>query len=176
MRSGTSFVGSMRYVILPQAVRNAVPALVNHTVSLFKNTSLAMAIGVAELTHVVREVDSRSFRTFEVYAVGTALYLVFSLLLMGPRRHSVPPLSLGHEPLMAAVFEHPARQLAVTAGRSVSIRAAGRDRSDAGAVRARDRAGFSAQRAVGAGSAVALRRVSLACHCVGLCHPRRPRC
>ncbi len=78
---GHSFVGSMRYVILPQAVRNAVPALVNHTVSLFKNTSLAMAIGVAELTHVVREVDSRSFRTFEVYAVGTALYLVFSLLL-----------------------------------------------------------------------------------------------
>ena len=79
---GHSFVGSMRYVILPQAVRNAVPALVNHTVSLFKNSSLAMAIGVAELTHVVREVESRSFRTFEVYAVGTALYLGFSLLLM----------------------------------------------------------------------------------------------
>lgn len=79
---GHSYVGSMRYVILPQAVRNAVPALVNHTVSLFKNSSLAMAIGVAELTHVVREVESRSFRTFEVYAVATVLYLAFSLLLM----------------------------------------------------------------------------------------------
>lgn len=79
---GHSYVGSMRYVILPQAVRNAIPALVNHTVSLFKNSSLAMAIGVAELTHVAREVESRSFRTFEVYAVATLLYLVFSLLLM----------------------------------------------------------------------------------------------
>jgi polar amino acid transport system permease protein len=79
---GHSYVGAMRYVILPQAVRNAIPALVNHTVSLFKNTSLAMAIGVAELTHVVREVESRSFRTFEVYAIGTAFYLSVSLLLM----------------------------------------------------------------------------------------------
>jgi polar amino acid transport system permease protein len=79
---GHSYVGSMRYVILPQAVRNAIPALVNHTVSLFKNSSLAMAIGVAELTHVAREVESRSFRTFEIYAVATILYLAFSLLLM----------------------------------------------------------------------------------------------
>ena len=79
---GHSYVGSMRYVILPQAVRNAIPALVNHTVSLFKNSSLAMAIGVAELTHVAREVESRSFRTFEIYAVATVLYLVVSLLLM----------------------------------------------------------------------------------------------
>lgn len=80
---GHSYIGSMRYVILPQAMRNAIPALVNHTVSLFKNSSLAMAIGVSELTHVVREVESRSFRTFEVYAVATILYLAFSLLLMG---------------------------------------------------------------------------------------------
>jgi polar amino acid transport system permease protein len=79
---GHSYVGSMRYVILPQAIRNAIPALVNHTVSLFKNSSLAMAIGVAELTHAMREVESRSFRTFEVYAIGTVLYLVTSLLIM----------------------------------------------------------------------------------------------
>ena len=79
---GHSYVGSMRYVILPQAIRNAIPALVNHTVSLFKNSSLAMAIGVTELTHVIREVESRSFRTFEIYAIGTVIYLTVSLLLM----------------------------------------------------------------------------------------------
>lgn len=79
---GHSYVGTMRYVVLPQAVRNAIPALVNHTVSLFKNSSLAMVIGVSELTHAVREIDSRSFRTFEAYAVGTVLYLSVSLLLM----------------------------------------------------------------------------------------------
>jgi len=79
---GHSYTGSMRHVVLPQAVRNAVPALVNHTVSLFKNSSLAMAIGVAELTYTVREIESQSFRTFEAYLLATVLYLAFSLLLM----------------------------------------------------------------------------------------------
>ena len=85
----------MRYVILPQAVRNAIPALVNHTVSLFKNTSLAMAIGVTELTHVVREVENRSFRTFEIYTVGTAFYLARLAPADGGRRRSGPALPAG---------------------------------------------------------------------------------
>ena len=79
---GHGFIGSMRYVILPQAIRNAIPALVNHSVSLFKNSSLAMAIGVAELTHAVKEVESQSFRAFEAYSVATVLYLVLSLVIM----------------------------------------------------------------------------------------------
>jgi polar amino acid transport system permease protein len=80
---GHGYVGAMRYVILPQAIRNAIPALVNHTVSLFKNSSLAMAIGVTELTHMIREVESRSFLTFEAYTIATVLYLGTSLVLMG---------------------------------------------------------------------------------------------
>ncbi len=79
---GHSYIGSMRYVILPQAIRNAIPALVNHTVSLFKNTSLGMVIGVTEITHVVQEIESRTFQTFKIYAIGTAFYLTVSLLLM----------------------------------------------------------------------------------------------
>ena len=57
-------------------------ALVNHSVSLFKNSSLAMAIGVAELTHAVKEIESQSFRTFEAYLLATLMYLGFSLLIM----------------------------------------------------------------------------------------------
>jgi polar amino acid transport system permease protein len=79
---GHSFVGAMRHVLMPQAVRNALPALVNHSVSLFKNSSLAMAIGVAELTHAVKEVESLSFRTFEAYLLATVMYLIVSLLIM----------------------------------------------------------------------------------------------
>jgi polar amino acid transport system permease protein len=79
---GHSYVSAMTYILLPQAVRNAMPALVNHTVSLFKNSSLAMAIGVAELTHSVKEVENQSFRAFETYLIATVLYLVCSLLLM----------------------------------------------------------------------------------------------
>jgi len=91
---GHGYLSAMRFVILPQAVRNAVPALVNHSVSLFKNSSLAMAIGVAELTHAVKEIESQSFRTFEVYLVATVLYLAFSMLIMAggswlSRRYSV---------------------------------------------------------------------------------------
>jgi polar amino acid transport system permease protein len=79
---GHSYIGSMRHVMLPQAIRNAVPALVNHSVSLFKNSSLAMAIGVSELTYAVKEIESETFRAFEAYSVATVLYLFFSLLIM----------------------------------------------------------------------------------------------
>jgi polar amino acid transport system permease protein len=79
---GHSYVSSMRHVMMPQAVRNALPALVNHTASLFKNSSLAMAIGVAELTHAVKEVENLSFRAFEAYLLATVMYLAFSLMFM----------------------------------------------------------------------------------------------
>ena len=67
---------------MPQVIRNAVPALVNHSVSLFKNSSLAMAIGAAELTHAVKEIESSSFRAFETYLIATIIYLAISLVLM----------------------------------------------------------------------------------------------
>ncbi|MBS0341052.1 MAG: amino acid ABC transporter permease [Proteobacteria bacterium] len=79
---GHSYIGAMRFVLMPQAIRNAIPALVNHSVSLFKNSSLAMAIGAAELTHAVKELESRTFRTFEVFLIATVVYLVISLFIM----------------------------------------------------------------------------------------------
>lgn len=80
---GMGYVRAMWSVILPQGIRNALPALINHTVLLFKNTSLAMVIGVAELTYVTRDIENQTFRTFEAYFVATIGYLFFSLLLMG---------------------------------------------------------------------------------------------
>ncbi|WP_129990877.1 amino acid ABC transporter permease [Rahnella sp. CFA14(1/10)] len=79
---GMSYTRSLRSVILPQGIRNALPSLLNHTVLLFKNTSLAMVIGVAELTYVTRDIENQTFRTFESYLVASAGYLFFSLLLM----------------------------------------------------------------------------------------------
>ena len=61
----------MGYVMLPQAIRIAIPPLINQTLLLFKNTSLAMAIGVGELTYRTREVESYTFKTFEAFAVAT---------------------------------------------------------------------------------------------------------
>ncbi|MCU5772136.1 amino acid ABC transporter permease [Erwiniaceae bacterium BAC15a-03b] len=79
---GMGYVRAMRSVILPQGIRNALPSLLNHTVLLFKNTSLAMVIGVAELTYVTRDIENKTFRTFESYLVASVGYLFFSLLLM----------------------------------------------------------------------------------------------
>lgn len=79
---GLTYLQSLKLVVLPQAVRVALPALVNCTVLLFKNTSLAMAVGVAELTYVTREIESQSFRTVEVYIFATSVYLAISLLIM----------------------------------------------------------------------------------------------
>jgi polar amino acid transport system permease protein len=79
---GFGYLGAMGYVVLPQAIRIAVPPLINQTLLLFKNTSLAMAIGVGELTYRTREVESYTFKTFEAFAVATAIYLAISFGIM----------------------------------------------------------------------------------------------
>ncbi|MFM0470507.1 amino acid ABC transporter permease [Paraburkholderia strydomiana] len=80
---GLSYFKTMRHVVLPQAIRVATPPLINHSVLLFKNTSLAMAIGAAELSYASREVENHTFRTFESYLVATLVYLTISLCIMG---------------------------------------------------------------------------------------------
>lgn len=79
---GLSYLQTMRKVMMPQAFRIAIPTLVNQTLLLFKNTSLAMAIGVAELTKAAREIENVTFKVFEAYAAVTVIYLVLSLLIM----------------------------------------------------------------------------------------------
>ncbi|WP_250517831.1 amino acid ABC transporter permease [Caballeronia sp. INDeC2] len=79
---GLNFFKAMRYVVLPQALRNAIPPMVNHAVLLFKNTSLAMAIGAAELTYVTRKIENETFLSFETYLVATVVYLALSLAIM----------------------------------------------------------------------------------------------
>lgn len=79
---GFGSVSSMVYIILPQAFRAALPTLVNNTVVLFKNTSMAMAIGVAELTYVTKEIENATFLTFPTYAIATLFYIGGSLCIM----------------------------------------------------------------------------------------------
>jgi polar amino acid transport system permease protein len=79
---GLNFLNGMRFVVLPQALRNAIPPMVNHAVLLFKNTSLAMAIGAAELTYVTRQIENETFLSFESYFVATVIYLGLSLVIM----------------------------------------------------------------------------------------------
>lgn len=79
---GLNYLQAMRKVILPQAFVVSIPTLTNQTLLLFKNTSLAMAIGLIELTGAGREIESATFKTFEIYLVVTVIYLAISLCLM----------------------------------------------------------------------------------------------
>ncbi len=81
--AGFSFLRSMQYIILPQAVRITVPPLINQFLNLMKNSSLAMTIGVAELTYQARQVESYTFKGYEAFTAATVIYLVMSLVLTG---------------------------------------------------------------------------------------------
>lgn len=77
--SGFSYLRSMQYIILPQAVRITVPPLVNQFLNLTKNSSLVMTIGVMELTYQARQVESYTFKGFEAFTAATVVYVVLSL-------------------------------------------------------------------------------------------------
>lgn len=72
---GMTRLTSLRYVILPQAVRSATPSLAGQYMNIVKNSSLTMAIGVAELSYMSRQVDTESFRTFQAFGTATVLYV-----------------------------------------------------------------------------------------------------
>lgn len=78
---GFSWLHTMIYIVLPQAIRATAPPLLNNTLLIFKNTSIAMAIGVQELTYQTRTVENATFATFEVFALTTTIYLTGSILL-----------------------------------------------------------------------------------------------
>ncbi|WP_040368083.1 amino acid ABC transporter permease [Paucidesulfovibrio longus] len=80
--SGLSHVQAMRFVILPQALRNMIPSFVNQFVSLTKDTSLAYIIGVNELMRTAVQVDNRETRiSFEIYITIAILYFVVCYIL-----------------------------------------------------------------------------------------------
>lgn len=70
-----------RYVILPQAIRIVVPPLGTRCIHNLKNTSLALVIGVPELTWTVRQVESITFRGFEMTTLVTAVYVTLCLTM-----------------------------------------------------------------------------------------------
>jgi polar amino acid transport system permease protein len=71
---GLSFFEQLRYVIVPQAVRIAIPPTVGFLVQLIKNTSLGAVIGFVELTREGQLVNAATYRPLTVYLVVAAIY------------------------------------------------------------------------------------------------------
>jgi His/Glu/Gln/Arg/opine family amino acid ABC transporter permease subunit len=69
---------ALRFVVLPQAIRNMVPSLVTQMIVLFKDTSLASIIGYVDLTKAAQIVNNREIRPFELYLFIAVVYFAFT--------------------------------------------------------------------------------------------------
>ena len=72
---------SMRYIILPQAIRNILPALGNDFIAILKDSSLLSVLAVREITQQSRLYAGSTFRFIETYLVLTFIYLAMTLAL-----------------------------------------------------------------------------------------------
>jgi len=80
---GMSTTQSMRYVILPQAIRNMIPALTGELISLIKESALLFVISLSELTLVARQLAAHEGSTLEFYTVLAVYYLMLTIPLAG---------------------------------------------------------------------------------------------
>ena len=78
---GMTYVQTMRYIILPQAVRNVLPALANNFILLLKDTSLASAVAVREISYLARQYSSNFFRYPEGLLIISFLYANLTIIL-----------------------------------------------------------------------------------------------
>lgn len=76
-----TYAQALRRVILPQAVRIALPPVGNRLVALMKDTSLASVITVVELTRVANAVGSATFRYVEMFLIVAAVYWIINAFL-----------------------------------------------------------------------------------------------
>lgn len=85
---GMNHLTAMRYIILPQAIRLAIPPLVNCFASILKDTSLVSILAIAELTRVGQEIYTSTLRSFEAYTTLGILYLVMTLTISWLSRYA----------------------------------------------------------------------------------------
>lgn len=71
----------MRHVILPQAIRNVLPALGNDFIAMLKDSSLISVLAVRDITQQARLFAGSTFRFRESYLVLTFLYLTMTITL-----------------------------------------------------------------------------------------------
>ncbi len=69
-----------RYILLPVGLRIAVPALGNEFINIFKNSSLALSIGLLELTSRTRQISEYTYQPLEMFITASAVYFVIAML------------------------------------------------------------------------------------------------
>ncbi|MGJ4945629.1 amino acid ABC transporter permease [Bradyrhizobium sp. HKCCYLS1011] len=69
-----------RHVIVPQALRLIVPSLTSEVMGIYKNTSVALTIGLMELAAQARQISEATFQTFTAFGAATLIYLGLALI------------------------------------------------------------------------------------------------
>jgi glutamate/aspartate transport system permease protein len=79
---GLTQAQTYRYVILPQSLRIILPPLTSEFMNVIKNSSVALTIGLLELTGRARAMQEFSFRVFEAFSAATVIYLITNLAVV----------------------------------------------------------------------------------------------
>ena len=79
---GLTRAQTYRHVLLPQAFRIVLPPLTSEFMNIIKNSSVALTIGLLELTGRARAMQEFSFRVFEAFATATVIYLLTNLVIV----------------------------------------------------------------------------------------------
>lgn len=75
---GLSHFEAMRFIVLPQALKNTVPALMNELIVNIKDTSVLSMIGVTELFYMTKAAASETYMTFPAYILAAIIYLILT--------------------------------------------------------------------------------------------------
>jgi polar amino acid transport system permease protein len=94
---GLGFGQQLRYVIVPQAFRIAIPPTVGFLVQLVKNTSLASVIGFVELTREGQITTGATFRPFTIYGIVAVLYFLICFPLSQWSQRLERRLNVAHQ-------------------------------------------------------------------------------
>lgn len=78
---GLSYVQTMRYIIVPQAIKNILPALGNEMITLVKETSVVMVISVQDLTQAAKVIVTKTYNAIVPYVSLAILYLIIILIM-----------------------------------------------------------------------------------------------
>lgn len=79
---GLTTAGVYRHVVLPQAMRIIIPPLTSDFMNVFKNSAVALAIGLMELTGQSRQLSEFSAQPFEAFVAATVIYMLVTLLVV----------------------------------------------------------------------------------------------
>ncbi|WP_299980793.1 amino acid ABC transporter permease [Desulfobacula sp.] len=97
LSTGFSHYQAYRYIIIPLAIRLVIPPLTTEILTIFKNTALAMTVGVLETTFMSQQVEAYTFHGLEATTAACLIYMIITLIVVGAmgrieKRLAVPGL------------------------------------------------------------------------------------